>query len=90
MRTIKTPALVSTFLILAAVALAQENQFGNIAERQRTSTVLGGTGMSNTFSTPHSLQRRVQLCGLLEQVQSGSRGFANRSSAVQFHGRPDE
>jgi hypothetical protein len=31
--------------------LAQESQFGNIAERQRTSTVLGGIGMFNTFST---------------------------------------
>ena len=51
MRTIKTPALVFTFLILTAIALAQENQFGNIAERQRTSTVLGGTGMFTTFST---------------------------------------
>jgi hypothetical protein len=51
MRTIKIPAVISTLLILTAVALAQESQFGNIAERQRTSTVLGGTGMFNTFST---------------------------------------
>lgn len=47
----KTSALVLTILIIGAVALAQENQFGNIAERQRASTVLGGTGMFNTFST---------------------------------------
>src|ERR1700730_7439195 len=51
MRTIKIPAVISTLLILTAVAVAQESQFGNIAERQRTSTVLGGTGMFNTFST---------------------------------------
>ncbi|MEK6285186.1 MAG: AMIN domain-containing protein [Acidobacteriota bacterium] len=51
MQTMKTNALVLTLLIISGVALAQENQFGNIAERQRTSTVLGGTGMFNTFST---------------------------------------
>ena len=51
MRTTKTPALILTLLTFSAVALAQESQFGNIAERQRTSTVLGGTGMFNTFST---------------------------------------
>ncbi len=51
MLTKKTSALVFTILVISVVALAQENQFGNIAERQRTSTVLGGTGMFNTFST---------------------------------------
>jgi outer membrane protein OmpA-like peptidoglycan-associated protein len=51
MQTKTTSALVLTILIISAVALAQQNQFGNIAEQQRTSTVLGGTGMFNTFST---------------------------------------
>lgn len=51
MRTLKTGALVLTLLLISGVVLAQENRFGNIAEQQRTSTVLGGTGMFNTFST---------------------------------------
>lgn len=51
MQTMKTNALVLTLLIISGVALAQENQPDNFAERQRTSTVLGGTGMFNTFST---------------------------------------
>lgn len=51
MQTMKTSTLALTLLIISGSALAQENQFGNIAERQRTSTVLGGTGMFNTFST---------------------------------------
>jgi hypothetical protein len=51
MRTIKTSALVLILLIIATATLAQEERFGNIAEQQRTSTVLGGTGMFNTFST---------------------------------------
>src|SRR2546427_12755438 len=51
MKTIKTSVLVLTLLFVGGAALAQENQFGNIAERQRTSTLLGGTGMFNTFST---------------------------------------
>ena len=45
-------ALALALLLIAGVGLAQEsNRFGNIAERQRTSTVLGGTGLFNTFST---------------------------------------
>ncbi|HEY3135688.1 MAG TPA: OmpA family protein [Blastocatellia bacterium] len=47
----KTALLILIQLIVAGAGLAQENRFGNIAERQRTSTVLGGTGMFNTFST---------------------------------------
>src|SRR5882762_3991597 len=51
MNTRKTTPLALTILILTVTTLAQENRFGNIAEQQRTSTVLGGTGMFNTFST---------------------------------------
>jgi len=51
MRTLKTCALVLTLLLLGGSVLAQENRFGNVAEQQRTSTVLGGTGMFTTFST---------------------------------------
>ena len=51
MNTRKTITLVLTLLVLAVATVAQENRFGNIAEQQRTSTVLGGTGMFNTFST---------------------------------------
>jgi hypothetical protein len=51
MRTMKTTALVLTLFLIGGAALAQDSQFGNIAERQRTSTVLGGTGMFTTFST---------------------------------------
>lgn len=43
--------LLLTLFMLSGIALAQEDQFGNLAERQRTSTLLGGTGMFNTFST---------------------------------------
>src|ERR1044072_9491462 len=48
-KRISTLALV--LLVFGGVVFAQDNRFGNIAERQRTSTVLGGTGMFNTFST---------------------------------------
>src|SRR5216683_2258760 len=51
MKKRRTTILVFTLLVLSIMTVAQENRFGNIAERQRTSTVLGGTGMFNTFST---------------------------------------
>jgi outer membrane protein OmpA-like peptidoglycan-associated protein len=47
----KATPLALTILILTVTTLAQENRFGNLAEQQRTSTVQGGTGMFNTFST---------------------------------------
>ena len=40
--------LVLVLLVLAGTALAQN---GNLAERQKAPTVLGGTGLFNTFST---------------------------------------
>src|ERR1700759_1926111 len=50
--SLRASALVLTLLFLAGLAVAQSNNsYGNIAERQRTSTVLGGTGLFNTFST---------------------------------------
>ena len=39
------------FLALAATTFAQEHHDGNLAERQKAPTVLGGTGLFNTFST---------------------------------------
>ena len=53
MRTaFRIPALALMLLLVVGTTLAQQgSQSGNIAERQRTSTVLGGTGMFNTFST---------------------------------------
>ena len=53
MRTaLRIPALALMLLLIVGTTLAQQSsQSGNIAERQRTSTVLGGTGMFNTFST---------------------------------------
>jgi len=51
MQIIRMSALILMLFVLSAAAAAQESQYGNIAERQRTSTVLGGTGMFNTFST---------------------------------------
>jgi hypothetical protein len=53
MRTgLKVSAIALTLLFIAGTTPAQRtSQFGNIAERQRASTVLGGTGMFNTFST---------------------------------------
>jgi len=47
----KSSVLVLMVLVIGGVALGQDGQFGNLAEQQRTSTVLGGTGMFNTFST---------------------------------------
>src|SRR5258708_30379281 len=47
----RTGVLILALLLMGITALAQSERFGNIAERQRTSTVLGGTGMFNTFST---------------------------------------
>ncbi|MEN3332326.1 MAG: hypothetical protein V7641_1691 [Blastocatellia bacterium] len=53
MKTVlRTGALALALLLTASLTGAQStSQFGNIAERQRTSTVLGGTGLFNTFST---------------------------------------
>ena len=53
MKTVlRISALALALLLTASLAGAQStSQFGNIAERQRTSTVLGGTGLFNTFST---------------------------------------
>jgi flagellar motor protein MotB len=49
---LRISALALALLLTASLAGAQStSQFGNIAERQRTSTVLGGTGLFNTFST---------------------------------------
>ncbi|HJQ25948.1 MAG TPA: AMIN domain-containing protein [Blastocatellia bacterium] len=53
MKTVlRTGALALALLLMASLARSQNpHEFGNIAERQRTSTVLGGTGLFNTFST---------------------------------------
>lgn len=51
MRTTRITALIIALLAASGVAFAQDSTYGNIAERQRTSTVLGGTGLFNTFST---------------------------------------
>ncbi|MFL6214659.1 MAG: AMIN domain-containing protein [Blastocatellia bacterium] len=49
---LRISALALALLLTTSLAGAQStSQFGNIAERQRTSTVLGGTGLFNTFST---------------------------------------
>ncbi len=47
----KISTLVMVLLVLAGVVLAQEHHDGNLAERQKAPTVLGGTGLFNTFST---------------------------------------
>ena len=47
----KISTLVMVLLVLAGIALAQEHHDGNLAERQKAPTVLGGTGLFNTFST---------------------------------------
>ncbi len=47
----KTSTLVVVLLVLAGLTLAQEHHDGNLAERQKAPTVLGGTGLFNTFST---------------------------------------
>ncbi len=43
--------LALMLLILSGVASAQESQTNNLAERQKAPTVLGGSGLFNTFST---------------------------------------
>ncbi len=47
----KISTLVMVLLVLAGIVLAQEHHDGNLAERQKAPTVLGGTGLFNTFST---------------------------------------
>ncbi|MFY9554930.1 MAG: OmpA family protein [Blastocatellia bacterium] len=47
----KISTLVTVLLVLAGTVLAQEHHDGNLAERQKAPTVLGGTGLFNTFST---------------------------------------
>lgn len=48
---IKISTLVVVLLVLAGIVSAQEHHDGNLAERQKAPTVLGGTGLFNTFST---------------------------------------
>ncbi|HKY03486.1 MAG TPA: hypothetical protein VJQ56_01285, partial [Blastocatellia bacterium] len=48
-RTIST--LVLVLLVMGGTVLAQDRNNGNLAERQKAPTVLGGTGLFNTFST---------------------------------------
>src|SRR4030095_687427 len=43
--------LVLVLLILGGSVSAQDRRDGNLAERQKAPTVLGGTGLFNTFST---------------------------------------
>jgi flagellar motor protein MotB len=47
----KISTLVTVLFVLAGTVLAQEHHDGNLAERQKAPTVLGGTGLFNTFST---------------------------------------
>src|SRR5215510_10331834 len=47
----KISTLATVLLVLAGVVLAQEHHDGNLAEQQKAPTVLGGTGLINTFST---------------------------------------
>ncbi|HKV40507.1 MAG TPA: OmpA family protein [Blastocatellia bacterium] len=47
----KVSTLVLMILLLAGIAAAQDQGSGNLAEKQKAPTVLGGTGLFNTFST---------------------------------------
>src|SRR5262247_3039929 len=47
----KIGTLIFVLLVIGVTALGQEHGGGNLAEKQRASTVLGGTGLFNTFST---------------------------------------
>ncbi len=47
----KISTLVLALIVLAGTLFAQESRDGNLAERQKAPTVLGGTGLFNTFST---------------------------------------
>jgi OmpA family len=47
----KISTLVLVLLAIAGISFAQEHRNGNLAERQKAPTVLGGTGLFNTFST---------------------------------------
>ncbi|HET9530410.1 MAG TPA: OmpA family protein [Blastocatellia bacterium] len=47
----KISTLVLVLLFLGGTVLGQEGSGGNLAERQKAPTVLGGTGLFNTFST---------------------------------------
>lgn len=47
----KIGTLLVMLLVLAGVVSAQEHHDGSLAERQKAPTVLGGTGLFNTFST---------------------------------------
>jgi hypothetical protein len=47
----KIGTLVMVLLVLATCVFAQEHHNGSLAEQQKAPTVLGGTGLFNTFST---------------------------------------
>lgn len=48
---VKIGTLVVVLFVLGGTVLGQDRHNGNLAERQRAPTVLGGTGLFNTFST---------------------------------------
>ncbi|HXG63939.1 MAG TPA: PKD domain-containing protein, partial [Blastocatellia bacterium] len=48
---VKVSTLILALLLLGGGTLAQDGGGGNLAERQKAPTVLGGTGLFNTFST---------------------------------------
>src|SRR5260370_22519450 len=48
---VKISSLIMVLLVVGGVALGQDQPNGNLAERQKAPTVLGGTGLFNTFST---------------------------------------
>ncbi|HLG17695.1 MAG TPA: OmpA family protein [Blastocatellia bacterium] len=47
----KVCSLVLAVLVFGGTVLAQDRGHGNLAEQQKAPTVLGGTGLFNTFST---------------------------------------
>jgi len=47
----KTGTLVLVLFVMGVTALAQDHSGGTLAEKQKAPTVLGGTGLFNTFST---------------------------------------
>ena len=81
----KISTLVTVLFVLAGTVLAQEHHDGNLAERQKAPTVLGGTGLFNTFSTRTLCKGEFNFALFWNNYRSRPRRPEHQSSSVQLY-----
>ena len=86
----KISTLVTVLFVLAGTVLAQEHHDGNLAERQKAPTVLGGTGLFNTFSTRTLCRGEFNFALFWNNYYARPRRPEHQSSPVQLHSWYDQ